>query len=95
MASACALAIFSGKIIFNRAKPERLRTLRLCIFTERGRNGQLHLQRRFLRKRGAAGEALLDASGLNSPSQSLTALPAPSGREPLARPEGFSFLLTL
>ena len=55
MASAGALAIFSGKIIFNRAKPERLRTLRLCIFTERGRNGQLHLQRRFLRKRGAAG----------------------------------------
>ena len=29
-------------------------------------------------------------SGLNSPSQSLTALPAPSEREPLARPEGFS-----
>ena len=51
----CTLAIFSGKIIFNRTKPERLRTLRLCIFTERGRNGQLHLQRRLLRKRGAAG----------------------------------------
>ena len=33
MASACALAIFSGKIIFNRAMPERLRTLRHCIFT--------------------------------------------------------------
>ena len=33
MASACALAIFSGKIILNRAMPERLRTLRHCIFT--------------------------------------------------------------
>ena len=57
------------------------------------------MQRRFLRKRGAAGELLLGASGLNplshrcampappkgelnSLSQSLTALPAPSGREP-------------
>ena len=28
-----ALRIFSGKIIFNRAMPERLRTLRHCIFT--------------------------------------------------------------
>ena len=36
MASACALAIFSGKIIFNRAMPERLRTLRHCIFTGGG-----------------------------------------------------------
>ena len=35
MAVACALAIFSGKIIFNRAMPERLRTLRHCIFTGR------------------------------------------------------------
>ena len=25
--------MFSGKIIFNRAMPERLRTLRHCIFT--------------------------------------------------------------
>ena len=33
MASACALAIVSGKIILNRAMPERLRTLRHCIFT--------------------------------------------------------------
>ena len=28
-----ALRIVSGKIIFNRAMPERLRTLRHCIFT--------------------------------------------------------------
>ena len=33
MRSAFALRIFSGKIIFNRAMPERLRTLRHCIFT--------------------------------------------------------------
>ena len=30
-----ALRIISGKIIFNRAMPERLRTLRHCIFTGR------------------------------------------------------------
>ncbi|HAR93572.1 hypothetical protein CGS59_01930 [Faecalibacterium prausnitzii] len=34
MASACALAIFSGKIILNFGTPERLRTLRCPIFTE-------------------------------------------------------------
>ena len=34
---------------------------------------------------------LLAASGLNSFSQSLTALPAPSGREPLARPHTLHF----
>ena len=33
MASACALAIFSGKIIINFGIPERLRTLRYSIFT--------------------------------------------------------------
>ncbi|MBD8928189.1 MAG: hypothetical protein EGQ85_06135 [Faecalibacterium prausnitzii] len=33
MSAACALDIFSGKIILNRAMPERLRTLRHCIFT--------------------------------------------------------------
>ncbi len=49
------------------------------------------MQRRFLRKRGAAGKALLGASGLNSLSQSLTALPAPSRREPLARPGTLHF----
>ena len=36
--------------------PERLRTLRHCIFTGRGRKGKRHLQCRFLRKRGAAGQ---------------------------------------
>ena len=33
MRAAFALRIISGKIIFNRAMPERLRTLRHCIFT--------------------------------------------------------------
>ena len=60
-------------------------------FHGRGRGGKRHLQRRFLRKRGAAGKALLGASGLNSLSQSLTALTAPSGREPLARPGTLHF----
>ena len=30
----CALRIISRKTIFNRTMPERLRTLRHCIFTE-------------------------------------------------------------
>ena len=59
-------------------------------FHGRGRGGKRHLQRRFLRKRGAAGESFLQTfSGLNSLSQSLTALTAPSGREPLAWRESF------
>ena len=32
MAAACALAIFSGKIIYKFGIPERLRTLRYSIF---------------------------------------------------------------
>ena len=34
MASACALAIFSGKSIFNFGIAKRLRTLRYSLFTE-------------------------------------------------------------
>ena len=34
MRAAFALRIISGKFIYNRAMPERLRTLRHCIFTE-------------------------------------------------------------
>ena len=40
-----------------------LRSAPNAIFTERGRNPKLHLQRRFLRKRGAAGERLLPLGG--------------------------------
>ena len=35
MASACALAIFSGIVFFYFGIPERLRTLRYAIFTGR------------------------------------------------------------
>ena len=41
--SSSLLRINSGKIIFNRAMPERLRTLRHCIFTGRGRKGKRQL----------------------------------------------------
>ena len=62
MASACALAIFSGKIIFNS------QFWKICGFSRIA----------FSRE----GDSL---------SQSLTALPAPSGREPLARPQTLRF----
>ena len=46
----------------------------------------------FLRKYPRGGERFLQTfSGLNSLSQSLTALPAPSGREPLALPGTLHF----
>ena len=63
MAAACALAIFSGKNIFNFGFQESLRTFLKPFFTGRGRKGKRHLQRRFLRKRGAAGERLLPLGG--------------------------------
>ena len=84
MAAACALAIISGKIIFNRAMPERLRTLRHCIFTGRGRNGNRQLPRLLPAEAAARGESFC---WLDSLSQNLTVLPAPSEREPLARPQ--------
>ena len=46
------LAIFSGKIIFNFAFVAACGPLQ-THFHERGRDGERHLQRRFLRKRGA------------------------------------------
>ena len=69
MASACALAMFSGKNIYNFAILENLRIFQNCLFT--------------------------GGVGTNSLSQSLTALTAPSGREPLARPDAFHFSLKL
>ena len=63
--------------------PERLRTLRHCIFT--GGDVEENGSCRAAFCESAAGERFLQTfSGLNSLSQSLTALTAPSGREPLA-----------
>ena len=85
MASACALAIISGKIILYFVIPERLRTLRDDIFTRRGRGEKRQLQRRFLRKRGAAGSNLaLSVCSLRSHP------PLPTG-EALAKPQALRF----
>ncbi len=53
MRAAFALRIISGKNIYNFAILENLRIFQNCLH-RRGRNGKQHLQRRFLRKRGAA-----------------------------------------
>ena len=53
MRSAFALRIFSGKNILNFAFVALCGALQ-THFHGRGRNGKRHLQRRFLRKRGAA-----------------------------------------
>ena len=58
MRSAFALRIISGKIILNFAFVALCGALQ-TPFHGRGREGKRHLQRRFLRKRGAAGKALL------------------------------------
>ena len=47
MASACALAMFSGKIILNFGVQKRLRAFLNPIFTGRGRDGKRHLSRWF------------------------------------------------
>ena len=47
MASACALAMFSGKIILNFGVQKRLRAFLNPIFTGRGRDGKRQLPRRF------------------------------------------------
>ena len=57
----CTLHIFSGKNIFNRAMPERLRTLRHCIFTRRGRNGKRQLPRLLPAEAAARRESFLFA----------------------------------
>ena len=65
MRSAFALRIVQGKIIYNFGIAERLRALRYPIFTGRGRKGKRQAQRRFLRKRGAAGECSLPRGELS------------------------------
>ena len=47
MASACALAMFSGKIILNFGVQKRLRAFLNPIFMERGRNRERQLPRWF------------------------------------------------
>ena len=62
MASACALAIFSGKIIYNFAFVALCGALQ-THFHGRGRKGKRQLQRRFLRKHGAADKRSLPLGG--------------------------------
>ena len=64
--------------------PERLRTLRHCIFTRGVVTANGSCRACFLRKRRRGGKFFCL---LNSLSQNLTVLPAPSEREPLARPQ--------
>ena len=54
MPSAYALGIVSGNCVLNFGVAERLRALRYSFFHRWGRDGKRQLQRRFLRKRGAA-----------------------------------------
>ena len=54
---------YSAEELFLFRVCRALRSAPNAIFTERGRNPKLHLQRRFLRKRGAAGERLLPLGG--------------------------------
>ena len=58
MASACALAMFSGKIILNFGVQKRLRAFLNPIFTRRGRDGKRQLPRWFLRKQPRGGGSL-------------------------------------
>ena len=70
--------MFSGKNIFNRAKPERLRTLRLCIFT----GGVVE-------ENGICSAAFCESMALRESTASLR--PHPALRATFPRPgEGFS-----
>ena len=89
MRAACALRIFSGKIIFNRAMPERLRTLRHCIFTGGVVEENDICSAAFCESAALRGNLRQALNRLNSLSQNLTVLPAPSEREPLAWRESF------
>ena len=77
MRAAFALRINSGKIIFDRAKPERLRTLRLCIFT----GGVVE-------KNGICSAAFCESAALREDTAGLR--PHPALRATFPRPgEGF------
>ena len=92
MRSAFALRIISGKIILNFAFVALCGALQ-TPFHGRGRGGKRHLQRRFLRKRGAAGKFFASFQRAE-PSQSPAVTALPKG-EPRAPPEVSSFLLAL
>ena len=62
IAAACALAMIRGKR-FNVSSSGKSADFPELPFHGRGRNGKQHLQRRFLRKRGAAGGRLLPLGG--------------------------------
>ena len=64
MRAAFALRIFSGIGFFIRDS-EKPAGFSESLFHRRGRKGKRHLQRRFLRKRGAAGERLLPRGELS------------------------------
>ena len=77
-----ALRIFSGMIIFIRDS-EKPAGFSESPFHGRGRKGKLHLQRRFLRKRGAAGGRLLPLGGANPLRRSRASSPK-GGAKPLS-----------
>ena len=103
----CAVHINSGRIIYNFAFVALCGALQ-THFHRRGRNGKRHLQRRFLRKRGAAGKCCWSAPSQSKPNGfarfpllSLRDIFPRSGGslsskgEPRALPETFSLHLIL
>ena len=82
----CALHILSGRIIFiSRLSRSAERSKR--YFHGRGRDGKRQLQRRFLRKRGAAGDEPSPSSLRDATSPeggSLLCLPADGEKLPLS-----------
>ena len=110
MRSAFALRIISGKIILNFAFVALCGALQ-THFHGRGRKGKRHLQRRFLRKRGAAGKFFASFQRAEPSQSSLRDARFPllslrdifprsggslsSKGEPRARPEASSLHLKL
>ena len=98
MRSAFALRIVSGRTILNFGFQKRLRAFLKPIFTDGVVTGKRHLQRRFLRKRGAAVGvlALTVTFGDNSPkgralgmTGKFPGVPAPPGGAVAQRLRGF------
>ena len=90
MPSACALGIFSGRIILNFGFQKSLRTFLKPIFTKgvvKG-NGRCRDTPSVLPLRVKPPSP---RGRLNSLSQNLTVLPTPSGREPLTWRESLRF----